>query len=161
VAVYRSEAFRLPFSARGPVAAVHRPSPVDFPHSAQVLRRIRREQDLLDLPCRCCCNRRHTSRPRRLRRVRACLIAQFDMCATVTTSAWTQGWLVCYDADFDGDCDDTATGNPNPIRQHAALESTLTLTGPAAVARFNANGSQGAAGAASLTFTTRGTWTGS
>jgi type IV fimbrial biogenesis protein FimT len=82
-------------------------------------------------------------------------------CATATTSAWAQGWLVCYDADFDGDCDDTATSNPNPIRQHAALESTLTLTGPAAVARFNANGSQGAAGAASLTFTTRGTWTGS
>ena len=82
-------------------------------------------------------------------------------CATVTTSAWTQGWLVCYDADFDGDCDDAATGNPNPIRQHAALESVLTLTGPAAIARFNANGTQGAAGAASLTFTTRGTWTGS
>jgi type IV fimbrial biogenesis protein FimT len=82
-------------------------------------------------------------------------------CATVTTTAWTQGWLVCYDADFDGDCDDAVTGNPNPIRQHLALESVLTLTGPGAVARFNANGSQGAAGAGSLTFTTRGTWTGS
>lgn len=82
-------------------------------------------------------------------------------CATPTTTAWTQGWLVCYDANADGDCDDTATGNPNPIRQHAALEPTLTLTGPAAIARFNANGTQGAAGAGSLTFTTRGTWTGS
>jgi type IV fimbrial biogenesis protein FimT len=82
-------------------------------------------------------------------------------CATATTTAWTQGWLVCYDADFDNDCDDTATNNPNPIRQHAALESTLTVTGPAAIARFNANGTQGAAGAGSLTFTTRGTWTGS
>jgi len=82
-------------------------------------------------------------------------------CATATATAWTQGWLVCYDADFDNDCDDTATNNPNPIRQHAALESTLTVTGPAAIARFNANGSQGAAGAGSLTFTTRGTWTGS
>jgi type IV fimbrial biogenesis protein FimT len=82
-------------------------------------------------------------------------------CGTATTTAWKQGWLVCYDADFDGDCDDTATDNPNPIRQHAALETTLTLTGPAAVARFNANGTQGAAGAGSLTFTTRGTWTGS
>ena len=75
--------------------------------------------------------------------------------------AWTQGWLVCYDANLDGDCDDTATGNPNPIRKHGALDATLTLTGPAAVARFNANGTQGAAGAASLTFTTKGTWTGS
>jgi type IV fimbrial biogenesis protein FimT len=82
-------------------------------------------------------------------------------CATATTTAWTSGWLVCYDMNADGDCDDTATGNPNPIRQHAALEATLTLTGPAAVARFNANGTQGAAGAGSLTFTTRGTWSGS
>ena len=82
-------------------------------------------------------------------------------CATATTSAWTQGWLVCYDADFDNDCDDTADTNPNPIRQHGAMETTLTITGPAAVARFNANGTQGAAGAGGLTFTTRGTWTGS
>lgn len=81
-------------------------------------------------------------------------------CATVTTTAWTQGWLVCYDADFDNDCDDTADTNPNPIRQHGAMETTLTVTGPAAIARFNANGTQGS-GAGSLTFTTRGTWTGS
>jgi Tfp pilus assembly protein FimT len=67
-------------------------------------------------------------------------------CGTVTTTAWTQGWLVCYDADFDNDCDDTAATNPNPIRQHAALESMLTITGPAAIARFNANGTQGGAG---------------
>ena len=38
----------------------------------------------------------------------------------------------------------------------ARSKPTLTLTGPAAVARFNANGTQGAAGAGSLTFTTRG-----
>ena len=82
-------------------------------------------------------------------------------CGTATTTAWTSGWLVCYDADSDNDCDDTSSSNPNPIRQHAALDSSLTLTGPASVLRFNANGTQGAAGAGSLTFTTRGTWTGS
>ncbi len=76
-------------------------------------------------------------------------------------SAWAQGWLVCYDANFDGQCDTTTTANPNPIRQHGAIEPTLTLTGPATVARFNANGTQGAPGAASLTFTTQGTWSGS
>jgi len=76
-------------------------------------------------------------------------------------TTWAQGWLVCYDADQDNDCDATATGNPNPIKQHGALDKTLTLTGPASVARFNANGTQGAAGAGSLTFTTRGEWTGS
>jgi type IV fimbrial biogenesis protein FimT len=87
--------------------------------------------------------------------------ATANKCGTATTTAWTQGWLVCYDADFDNDCDDTADTNPNPIRQHGAMETTLTVTGPAAIARFNANGTQGAAGAGSLTFTTRGTWTGS
>ena len=82
-------------------------------------------------------------------------------CGTVTTTIWKQGWLVCYDANFDSNCDDTATGNPNPIRRHDALDATLTLTGPAAVVRFNANGTQGAALAAPLTFTTRGVWSGS
>ena len=82
-------------------------------------------------------------------------------CATASTTAWTQGWLVCYDMNSDGDCDDAITDNPNPIRQHAALETTMTLTGPASIARFNANGTQGAAGAGSLTFTSRGTWSGS
>ncbi len=76
-------------------------------------------------------------------------------------TAWAQGWLVCYDADASGDCDDTAATNPNPIRRHGAIEPSLTLTGPAGVARFNANGTQGASGAGALTFTTKGTWTGS
>jgi type IV fimbrial biogenesis protein FimT len=77
------------------------------------------------------------------------------------TAQWAQGWLVCYDANSDGDCDDTVAGDPNPIRKHGAIDTTMTLTGPAGVARFNANGTQGAAGAASLTFTTKGVWTGS
>jgi type IV fimbrial biogenesis protein FimT len=76
------------------------------------------------------------------------------------TTTWANGWLVCYDADQSGDCDDTTTANPNPIRHHGAIEPTLTLTGPAGVARFNANGTQGAAGAGALTFTTQGTWSG-
>jgi hypothetical protein len=41
-----------------------------------------------------------------------------------------------------------------------ALDASLTLTGPSTVARFNANGTQGAAGASSLSFTTRGVWDG-
>lgn len=81
-------------------------------------------------------------------------------CGTATASAWTQGWLVCYDANSDGDCDDATADNPNPIKAHAALDPTLTLTGPAAVGRFNANGTQGAAGGGSLLFTLRGTWSG-
>ena len=76
-------------------------------------------------------------------------------------TAWANGWLVCYDNDQDGACDTSASTNPNPIRQHGKLDSSLTLTGPSTAARFNANGTQGAAGATSLTFTTRGSWTGS
>jgi type IV fimbrial biogenesis protein FimT len=76
-------------------------------------------------------------------------------------TAWSNGWLVCYDNDQDGACDTSTSTNPNPIRAHAKLDSSLTLTGPSTVARFNANGTQGAAGASSLTFTTRGSWTGS
>jgi type IV fimbrial biogenesis protein FimT len=76
-------------------------------------------------------------------------------------TAWGSGWLVCYDADQDNDCDATATDNPNPIRKHGAVEANVTLTGPTGVARFNPNGTQGAAGAGNLTFTTRGNWTGS
>jgi type IV fimbrial biogenesis protein FimT len=77
------------------------------------------------------------------------------------TTAWAQGWLVCYDADSDNDCDATTGTNPNPVRRHGPIDASMTLTGPAGVARFNANGTQGATGAASLTFTTKGTWSGS
>jgi len=98
---------------------------------------------------------------KRNQRVLVCPVGSVaNKCGSGTTT-WANGWLVCYDVDQDGDCDDTATGNPNPIRKHSALDTTLTLTGPAGVLRFNANGTQGAAGAASITFTTRGTWSGS
>ena len=78
-------------------------------------------------------------------------------------SAWAGGWMVCYDKDFSGDCDDSATdgSDHNPIRQHGPIDSSLTLAGPSSAARFNANGTQGDVGAASLTFTVSGTWTGS
>ena len=82
------------------------------------------------------------------------------------TATWASGWLVCYDANQDGDCDRTGNpttydaANPNPIRRHGPIEPSLTLTGSADLARFNANGSQGT-GASALTFTTKGTWTGS
>ena len=73
-------------------------------------------------------------------------------------TAWAGGWIVCYDANRDNACDTSTSTNPNPIRQHGKLDSTLTLTGPPTVAHFNANGTQGAAGASTLTFITRGVW---
>jgi type IV fimbrial biogenesis protein FimT len=78
-------------------------------------------------------------------------------CATGTN--WQAGWLVCTDADSDNACDATTTTNPNPIDVRPALNNKLTLTGSAAVLRFNPNGTQGS-GAAAATLTLSGTWTG-
>jgi type IV fimbrial biogenesis protein FimT len=77
-------------------------------------------------------------------------------CGTGTN--WQNGWLVCYDANNDDACDASAASNPNPINKRLALAGNLSLTGPAAVVRFNPNGTQGTGGAAIFTLT--GTWAG-
>jgi len=77
-------------------------------------------------------------------------------CATGTN--WQAGWLVCIDADSDNTCDATSTANPNPLDVRPTLNSNLTLTGSAAVIRFNPDGSQGSGTAGTLTL--GGTWTG-
>lgn len=80
---------------------------------------------------------------------------------TATTNWGANGWLVCYDYDQDGACDTAPSdgSNPNPIRIHSALDSTLTITGVAAKIRFNANGTQGD-GSSAPKYCTQGTWTG-
>ncbi len=45
---------------------------------------------------------------------------------------WMNGWLVCYDADLDGDCDAGTATDPNPIKAETAIEAPLTVSGPAA-----------------------------
>ena len=101
---------------------------------------------------------------RRNTRVLICPVASLGstngLCGTDFTKWATWGWLVCYDVDANDQCDATAVLDPNPIRTHGALDASVTLTGPIAVLRFNANGTQGAAGAASQTFTVTGTWSG-
>lgn len=81
-------------------------------------------------------------------------------CAAGTN--WQAGWVVCYDDDRDGDCDD-ATGlippNPNPLVVRPALDPTLTLTGLANLIRFNPNSTQGD-GTGAATLSLNGTWTG-
>ena len=66
---------------------------------------------------------------------------------------------MCIDADADDACDASTATNPNPVVVRPALDSSLTLAGPAAAIRFNANSSQGAGGAAA-TLTLRGAWAG-
>ena len=70
-------------------------------------------------------------------------VAGASTCATVTT-AWINGWLVCYDADADGNCDATAANDPNPMKIANAIHDTMTLTNPATLVRFNPVGSAAA-----------------
>lgn len=79
-------------------------------------------------------------------------------CGTATN--WQNGWLVCYDLNVNGQCDTPPVdgSNPNPIAKHGALDANLTLLTNANLVQFNPNGTQGTAGAATLTI--NGSWTG-
>lgn len=78
-----------------------------------------------------------------------------------TGTAWGKaGWRICYDADFNDRCDATTTADPNPIVVRAVVDESLTVTGPTAAVRFNADGSQGGADAPTLRFDASGTWSG-
>lgn len=66
---------------------------------------------------------------------------------------WQSGWVVCYDANADDQCDTTSSQDPNPIKR-TALNAQLRLTSAAAVIRFNPIGSSN--GVSMLTLT--GTW---
>lgn len=78
-------------------------------------------------------------------------------CAAGTN--WQAGWVVCYDDDRDGDCDDP-TGmvppNPNPIAVRPALDPTLTLVASVAVLGFSPNSTVTTA----ADFALSGVWTG-
>jgi len=60
--------------------------------------------------------------------------------STVLASSWAGRTIVCYDADGNSSCDTSTSDAPNPIRVRAAVDTTVTLTGPAAVVRFNGMG---------------------
>jgi prepilin-type N-terminal cleavage/methylation domain-containing protein len=89
-----------------------------------------------------------------------------------TGSDWSSGWLVCYDNSAPlNTCDSTVTADPNPLRVHGAVDSSITVkatsacpggtaTALSAPVWFDANGSQGASGATTIVFTVTGTWSG-
>ncbi|MGP1677519.1 MAG: GspH/FimT family pseudopilin, partial [Burkholderiales bacterium] len=78
-----------------------------------------------------------------------------------TTDWGVKGWLVCYDGNADGACDASTADAPNPIRVEGKVDTTFaTVTGPAAAIRFAPSGSQGVAGAATVTLSITGTWSG-
>ena len=67
---------------------------------------------------------------------------------------WQNGWLVCYDANNDDQCDATVNTDPNPIRVANPLNTQLSLTGGNGVVRFNPIGSSNGV----YTLTLAGTW---
>jgi type IV fimbrial biogenesis protein FimT len=84
-------------------------------------------------------------------------------CASAAPS-WASGWLVCLDTSNDGvdNCDAATAANPNPMLVRTALAAPFTLAANNGavvyVVRFNANSTQGAVGAPSVTLTLGGTW---
>ncbi len=68
-----------------------------------------------------------------------------------TTTAWTNGWLVCQDRDADGACDASTATDPNPIKIQGALAAPLAVTGPAATLTVFPVGSASAASTFTVT----------
>lgn len=102
-------------------------------------------------------NKARSESIKRNTRVLLCLRNSDTTCDTSGATSWSNGWLVCADADSNNACDAGTAANPNPIIVHSPLHSTLTLTGPNTVIRFNPSGISGN-GAATLTV--GGSWEG-
>lgn len=69
-----------------------------------------------------------------------------------TGASWNNGWAVCNISNSAATtCDASTSSDPNPFVLHNAVESGLTLTGPAAPIRFNPDGTQGTGAVATLT----------
>ena len=71
-----------------------------------------------------------------------------------TTPDWVNGWLVCYDANYDDACDDATTDDPNPVRVGVPVHPSLRIATSVARVRFAPVGTSG--GAATLTLS--GSW---
>jgi type IV fimbrial biogenesis protein FimT len=70
-----------------------------------------------------------------------CATASGTCAATPAAADWAQGWRVCYDVNADGNCDSSASADPNPMRVRSAVLGNASLTGPLSRMRFNADGS--------------------
>jgi type IV fimbrial biogenesis protein FimT len=70
------------------------------------------------------------------------------------TPDWANGWVVCYDANYDDACDDGSADDPNPVRVGVPVHPSLRIAASAARVRFAPIGTSG--GAATLTVS--GSW---
>lgn len=101
-------------------------------------------------------NRARSEAIKRNARVLLCNTADGATCSVLTN--WSTGWLVCFDADGNNDCDATSATDPNPVVVRGALHSSLTLTASATPVRYNPNGTQGVGGGVTLSLA--GSWGG-
>lgn len=99
-------------------------------------------------------NRARSEAIKRNARVLVCNSTTGSSCSTATD--WSSGWVVCFDADANNDCDATTASNPNPQVVRNALKDTLTLSVTATPIRFNPVGTA----SGSFTFTLAGSWDG-
>lgn len=60
--------------------------------------------------------------------------------ASPTAASWAGSLIACYDVDGNGACDASTAAAPNPIRVLDRANSTVQVSGPAAVIRFNGLG---------------------
>lgn len=72
------------------------------------------------------------------------------------TPNWQNGWIVCYDADFNDQCDTTSASDPNPMKVAGALDANVVLTASSNFIRFNPMGSANG----SVALTLKGGWPG-
>ena len=93
-------------------------------------------------------NRARSEAIKRNARVLVCVRDTDTACGTGTN--WSNGWLVCADADSNDSCDAGTSTNPNPVVVRQAINAGLTLTGPNVAIRYHPSGISGN-GAATLT----------
>lgn len=82
--------------------------------------------------------------------VLVCAITATEACTAGTD--WVGGWKLCYDADSDGNCDDSTVAKPNPIKVRRALSGGLTITGPATSFWFTPTSALASAGGGTKAF---------
>lgn len=99
-------------------------------------------------------NRARSEAIKRNVRMLVCNSTTGTSCSTATD--WGSGWIVCYDANANDDCDASAVTNPNPQIVRSTLKDTLALNVTATPIRFNPIGTANGA----FTLTLAGNWSG-
>ncbi len=99
-------------------------------------------------------NRARSEAIKRNTRVLVCNSTTGSTCSSATD--WSAGWVVCFDADANNDCDVSTASNPNPQVIRGVLKNTLTLSVSATPIRFNPVGTA----SGTFTFTLAGNWSG-